>query len=351
MKPFVTSDESVVNKYGFRVLTAGIDTSQFERNPLMYYMHNRAAYNPKGNEVIGKWTNLTKKDGKLVAEPVIDTDEKFAKTIAGKVDRGFLRMASVGIQIVETSSDPKYLLAGQTRPTVTKSVLREISIVDEGANSKALMLYAEDGNVINLATGELPELAELSTQKPDTMSKLTPIALALSLTAEATEAEVLAAITTLKADKETAETELKTHQDAVEAANKTEATQLINAAVDALKLKDDAKTNFVKTYEALFAADHANTKAALMASIPTAAAPAHPNGNGQAATPAAAQLGNFMKNITGAPADDNDPKLSFDYMQKHNPAGLAELKANDPEKYQSLVADYAAGVRYNKPTN
>ena len=154
MKSFVTSDENVINKYGFRILTAGIDTTQFERNPIMYYMHNRAQWNPKGNEVIGRWEGLSKQDGKLIAKPVIDSAEKLGKTIAGKVDRGFLRMASIGIQIVETSSDPKYLLKGQTRPTVTKCILREISIVDEGANDNALMLYSEDGSVVNLASGE-----------------------------------------------------------------------------------------------------------------------------------------------------------------------------------------------------
>ena len=38
---FVISDESV-NSYGKVILTDGIDISQFERNPVMLYMHERA---------------------------------------------------------------------------------------------------------------------------------------------------------------------------------------------------------------------------------------------------------------------------------------------------------------------
>ena len=344
MKQFITSDENVVNKYGFRVLTAGIDTSQFERNPLMYYMHNRSLVSPTGNEVIGKWENLQKKGGQLVALPVFDTAEKLAKKIAGKVDRGFLRMASVGIQIIETSSDPKHLLKGQTRPTVTKSLLTEISIADQGANDNALMLYSEDGKVINLSTGdEIPELAELLNQKNpkhETMSHFKTLAVALSLNADATETEVLTAITTLQTKMNTAETNLSTHLDAVKESNKIEATQLVNTAVEALKLVDDAKTNFVKTYEALFVADHDNAKAAILASTPPAA--------GKSA--ATAQLGSFMKTIDGINVG-TETTLSFDYLQKHDPKKLAELKAAEPEKYQTLVAGYAVGVRYTKPTN
>lgn len=342
MKPFVTSDENVVNKYGFRVLTAGIDTRQFERNPIMYYMHNRAAYNPKGNEVIGRWEDISKKDGKLVAKPVLDTEEKFAKTIAGKVERGFLRMASVGIQIVETSSDPKHLLAGQTRPTVTKSILREISIVDEGANDNALMLYNQDGSIVNLATGELPELAELTTKPEPKTNTMKTVNLALELAADATEVEALAAITKLKTDLKAAQDKVAAHEAATKAANDKEATQLINDATAALKLEGEAKISFVKTYEALFAADHENTKAALLVATPAKATDQN-----------RAALGTFMKSINGAPAagSGTDPKLSFDYMQKHDAEKLAALKENEPETYQQLVADYVKGVRYNPTQN
>ena len=71
---FVVTDESL-NTYGFRVLTAGIDTSQFEKNPVGYFMHNRNTYDPKGDEVICRWENLKKlANGTMTADAVFDED-------------------------------------------------------------------------------------------------------------------------------------------------------------------------------------------------------------------------------------------------------------------------------------
>lgn len=341
MKPFITSDESVVNKYGFRVLTSGIDTSQFERNPLMYYMHNRNLYNLKGNEVIGKWENLKKKSGKLVGEPIIDDKEKFAATIKGKVDRGFLRMASIGIQIIETSSDPKHLLNGQTRPTVTKCVLREISIVDEGANDNALQLYSETGTPIELSTGltEIPELQKLNFKNEINMSQLKSVALALGLAADATEPDVLSALATLKTGKTDAETKLKTIEDAQKELKTKEAKDLVGKASAVLKLEGDAKTSFETAYSALFAADHDNTKTAVE-SLLSGAGTTKPDNKG------AVVLSTFMKDVKGNAATEGSDAPSFDYLQKKNPTELARLKADEPDTYQQLVADYATGVRH-----
>ena len=67
--PFVISDESV-NRYGYRVLTAGIDTAQFEKNPIMYYLHDRLQYGESKPRVmvIGRWDNVRKENAKLMAD-------------------------------------------------------------------------------------------------------------------------------------------------------------------------------------------------------------------------------------------------------------------------------------------
>ena len=41
MKEVIISTEAV-NSYGSRVLTAGIDLSQYERNPVLLWMHRRS---------------------------------------------------------------------------------------------------------------------------------------------------------------------------------------------------------------------------------------------------------------------------------------------------------------------
>lgn len=105
---FLVSDESV-NSYGFRVQTTGIDTTYFERNPVMFYMHNRNA------QVIGCWENLRKEGENLYADAVFDEADPEAQRIAGKVERGFIKAASIGIHILD-----------QTDDWVTKSELMEI---------------------------------------------------------------------------------------------------------------------------------------------------------------------------------------------------------------------------------
>jgi phage head maturation protease len=119
---FLVSDESI-NCYDLIVRTGGIDTTQFEKNPIMLYMHERP-------RVIGRWENLKKEGGKLYADAVFDTDDLFASEIAGKVERGFLKSASVGLGNVSIKND-----------TVVSCKLFEISIVDIGGNSNALRLY------------------------------------------------------------------------------------------------------------------------------------------------------------------------------------------------------------------
>lgn len=119
---FLVNDESL-NSHGFRVLTSGIDTSRFEKNPIMLYMHEI------GN-VIGRWENLRKDGDKLYADAVFDTNDPQAKLIADKVKNGFLKSTSLGLEILEKQGD-----------VATKTKLFEISIVDMGSNENALKLY------------------------------------------------------------------------------------------------------------------------------------------------------------------------------------------------------------------
>ena len=140
---FVISDESV-NSYGYIVKTDGIDTTAFERNPVMLYMHERKT-------VVGRWENIRKDGVKLFADAVFDESTELGRTVKKQVEEGFLRSASIGVDIVEEKE-----INGIK--TVTKSVLFEVSIVDIPANQNALKLYRK-GNRQRLAL-ELPEKVE-----------------------------------------------------------------------------------------------------------------------------------------------------------------------------------------------
>ena len=164
MKEVIISTEAV-NSYGTRVLTSGIDTSQFERNPVLLWMHRRS-WEP-GAMPIGRIENLRTEGDRLIGTPVFDQNDPFAKQIESKWENGFLRMASAGLMILETSSDPAFVLAGQARETVTRSVLEEVSIVDIGGNDEALQLCGADGKQLKLAAGEdAPALPLLKLNEP-----------------------------------------------------------------------------------------------------------------------------------------------------------------------------------------
>lgn len=157
---------SRVNCYGYRVLTEGIDIEQYQKNPVLLYMHNR------GVDVlpIGRVENLRFEGDRLIGTPVFDENDPFAKQVADKWERGFLRMCSPSLELIEKSDDPALLLQGQTRQTVTRSVLTEVSIVDIGGNDDALQLR-HNGTLLELSAGqpnELLPLLELSAPKNDT---------------------------------------------------------------------------------------------------------------------------------------------------------------------------------------
>lgn len=149
---------SRLNCYGTRVLTEGIDTTQYEKNPVLLWMHQRGF--SRDSMPIGRVENLRVDGDKLIGTLVFDKDDEFAMKIEKKMENGFIRMASAGLEVVETSQDPVHLVAGQTRATVTKSRLEEVSIVDIGGNDDALKL-SNAGKLLTLAAGEACEVLPL----------------------------------------------------------------------------------------------------------------------------------------------------------------------------------------------
>lgn len=167
------------------------------------------------------------------------------------------------------------MLPGQTGPTVTKWTVREASIVAIGANHNALRMY-------NRSTGELIDLSDtdavlrlmddLSIKKNDNMSTLKTI---LNLQDNASDADIETAVQNLQQENEslkqtnaTLEDENKRLKDEADNAEtqrkelqKTEAVQLVDAAVRDGRLDASGKDAFI----ALFDADFERAKATLNA--------------------------------------------------------------------------------------
>ncbi|MEM7372813.1 MAG: HK97 family phage prohead protease [Bacteroidota bacterium] len=304
MGTFVLSDERV-NKYGFRVLTAGIDLAEYKRNPILLLMHNRRLL------PIGKIENLKVKDGKLLGDPVFDTEDELAQKVKSKVDQDILNAVSIGFRVMATSDDPKHLLPGQTRATVTKAALYEVSIVDIPANSGAMKLsFPEHG--VTLSGNVDQHLADF-IPNISTNSDMKKIAVLLGLPEDASEQQICDAVGKLNAlasqavptllslgkANGTITEENETHFKALAQANFESTLSLIETTKPQNNQKSDDTDDDISIRQLLQELQKGN------------------GGQGQ--------------------GTERDKWTLTEWRQK-DPEGLGLLQANDPEKFNALVA-------------
>ena len=228
----ITNDS--LNSYGTRVLTAGMNVEQYQRNPVLLYMHER------GN-VIGYVKDLKVEDGEVTGELMFDEASELSVRCKKQYEFGSLKMVSAGLDILETSEDPELLVQGQTRPTVTKSKLFEVSLVDVGSNDDAIVLQ-KDGKKITLGKDSecpLPLLNNNNQNQKQMEQKM--VAMQLGLPATATEAEINAKLDELKTAKEENE-QLQQKNAALTLASITAA---VEKAVGEKRITPDKKDEFI----------------------------------------------------------------------------------------------------------
>lgn len=237
-----------LNCYGTWVKTDGADCTQFEKNPVLLYMHWRGV-------IIGNIRNFKVADGEITGEPYFDEVREESKIAKQQYDKGTLVMCSANFDVLELSEDPAMLKPGQTRPTVTRSKLVEVSMVDIGGNDDALVMLSYQGQELKLAAGEecaaLPLLklnlnsgaqAPLSNNlQTETEMDFKAIALKLGLPETASENEVLGAITLLLGYKTANET-LRQEKEQLQLAG---ITQVVDGAIAAHKIMADKKEHFI----------------------------------------------------------------------------------------------------------
>ena len=227
----ITNDS--LNSYGTRVLTAGMNVEQYQRNPVLLYMHER------GN-VIGYVKDLTVKDGEVTGELMFDEASELSVRCKKQYEFGSLKMVSAGLDILETSEDPELLVQGQTSPTITKSKLFEVSLVDIGANDDAIVLQ-RDGRKITLGRDSEHPLPMLNHNKGLKQMEQKQLALQLGLPETATEADINARLGELTAAQEENET-LRQEKAALTLAG---ITALVEKAVGEKRIAPDKKDEFI----------------------------------------------------------------------------------------------------------
>ena len=164
-------------------------------------------------------------------------------------------------------------------------------------------------------------------KNPENNKKMNIIAQALGVSEELNEAQIVEKINALQSER-------NTWKQKFEALQKDEAENLVGTAVELglvdATLKDAVVNDLMTDFDA--------KKAVLATRIDAKKEEISKNTN----TSVVASV------VAAANANQPNPeeKETFDYLQKHNPVTLANIRTNDPEKYRKLAADYAAGVRH-----
>ena len=236
-KRIIISDESV-NCYGTWISTVGMDISQYEKNPVLLWMHWRGM-------IIGCIKDIKKEDGRVTGEPYFDEVREDSKQAKAQWEKGTLRMASANVDVLEYSDAPELVKPGQYRATITKSKLTEVSMVDIGGNDNALPLILNvQGKELKLAAGEESESLPLlinNTQKTDEKMDFKAIALKLGLPETATENEILSTIEELSGYK-TANEQLRKEKEEMQLAGITSA---VEAAITERRITAEKKDHFI----------------------------------------------------------------------------------------------------------
>lgn len=327
---FVVSDESV-NRYGWRLLVAGIDTEGFLKNPVCCVQHNTWLI------PVGKWKNLRVDGQKLLGTVEFDRNDDDAVKLYWKYKDGYMNAVSLNVVPVEESDDASMLIKGQKYPTLVRSELLEISLVTLPGQKNAVKLSHLDGSEYKL---------HLITKKEMAKEEKTVEQLQKDLdAANKLNAENLIAIHKARGvvqDGETAslQTLALSNYDAVkqmleartvaappaetriDAADEAKALALVKLHLDRGAIGADQQ----KIYEAAAKADYEGARKELEAK---------PGRDG---------LNTFVAGLgAGGDKGAGDERSKWGYLDwyKKDPEGLRLMEEKEPEKHRQLAADFA----------
>jgi HK97 family phage prohead protease len=301
IKPFILSTGGMTTKR-IVVPIENINFDAFDKNPIMLFNHQRGL-------VIGKWTNRRIEDGKLLADPVFDDEDPEAKKISGKVERGFIKAASIGIRniVAEERLDD----AGESFIYVLSCDLREASVVDIPSDAEALVFYDENDKEINLKEADLTDIFQTKIFVKQMDKK--KIAQSIGLSDDASDDAVLGAIETAFADSK----KLKALEGELKNKQKAKAVELVDAAVSAGKLQKEVKDDFLNLADMNFDLFEKTI-------------------NGLPEPVKLSQIGKTAVTTTVTSGDRKD--WSFSDWQKKDPGGLAKM--DDAERSEIYKAEF-----------
>jgi hypothetical protein len=295
---FILSDGSK-NSWGFRLDMTKLSLDRFKGNPVLLYNHN---------ELIGRWTNIVLEGDKLYAEPefMSDETETVALKVKKRVEEGFVKGASLGINILSVT----YI---DNEPPLVEAEVLECSIVDVPSNKNALRVLSAEGEELtdeeiqtqlSAFKPELENPTELINQNSMKLNASTIAILGLSATF--TEIDVDNAVLKIS-------TELQALKDKQKSETDARIETMLSAAIKAGKILATEKENYALQAQENFA---------FVESV-IEKLPAKSNLSG--------------KELGGTPSEDGRDDWNFEKWRKEDTKGLLSIKANDPERYAQIV--------------
>lgn len=321
MASFILNDETRKNSHGFYLCNAGGRFDRFRANPVMLHNHDERQHT-------GRWQNLRIEGVTLLAEPDFDPEDADAQKIKGKVDRGYLKGASPGIYIL--AAEWRTNAAGDNDIYVTDWELVEGSTVPIPSNAGALSLKIYNANHMPIADDNvklhIDSIIKLSVKttgnqtintenKMSEMKLSAPAITALGITDTNDAAAISAAIVSLKASLDEKSSALQRLENEAAGAKQKQAETLVSLAISEGKIEATRRDSFIK----LALADFDTAKSTLDA-IPakqSLAARIHSKVNGNL-IPAGREEWTHLKWL------------------KEDPAGLARIKAGDPQAFGEI---------------
>ena len=273
-----------LNSYGTRVLTSGLDIEQYCRNPVLLYMHRRG-------EVIGYVKDLKVEGNEVTGELVFDQATELSKRCKKQYEFGSIRMVSIGADVLELSEDKEFLVPGQTRPTIVKSKLFEVSLVDVGSNDDSIVLH-KDGERITLGKDGECQLPLLNNKSNFQQMEQKNFALLLGLPETADDAAITAKVGELKAAHEENVT-LKREKDALTLSG---ITTIVDTAIAEKRINAEKKNQFIELGKKVGAEELKNVFAAMSPQVKLSQTIGHHGG-----APAGTQ--DTYKKLSDVPSD------------------------------------------------
>ncbi|WP_312078369.1 caudovirus prohead protease [Chryseobacterium sp.] len=309
---FILNDETKKNQFGFRVRNSGLKLSRFEANPVILDNHK------SGNEaVIGRWENIQIEGRLLTAEAVFDDQDPKAALISGKVERGFIKGASLGL---DPFSMNNFVLAPDDVYDLVESEILEASVVAIPNNANALVkLYASsEESITEFTETEVSQILLMASDLSkfnlnNSMKKITltlAAATALNLpTLEHDENVISESIVKLKSDLDAEKLKVQQFEELDKDKKAKLSATTVDADIAAGKIDATKRADFIKL--------HAEFPTLYKSTVTDA--------------PAKNNLGNQVNN----PANLSAVK-SMDDFEKLDLSAQLDFKNNFPNEYQAL---------------